>query len=192
MLIAIGTTNTVKIQAAEETFQNYPMLAHAKLRSFSVESDVADQPLSLEETIKGAKNRARKAFEACNGCNYSFGIESGLFEALGTQTGFLEATICCIYDGMNYHTGLSCGFEPPPQILKLVLENKRDLGQACYESGITANAKLGSAEGLVGILSKGRLTRKEYTKQSIITALIQIENPSWYDSIDAANIISNF
>lgn len=191
MIIAIGTTNPIKIQAVEETIQDYPILANAKIHSFSVTSDVSDQPLSIEETIQGAKNRARKAFEACPSCRYSFGIESGLFEANGTQTGFLESTICCIYDGMNYHTGLSCGFEVPPQILQLVLEEKKDLGQACHESGITTNAKLGAAEGLVGILSKGRLTRKFYTTQSVITALIQIENQSWYQNKPLTSLINN-
>jgi len=180
MIIAIGTTNVIKVQAVEEVLQNYPTLAHATLKSVSVPSEISEQPLSLEEIIKGAKNRAKNAYEACSPCDYSFGIESGLFEAVGAQTGFLEACICCIYTGSDYHLGLSCGFEIPPQILQLVLDNGRDLSQACYESGITTNAKLGSAEGLIGILTKGRVNRKEYTKQCITTALIQLENADLY------------
>lgn len=180
MNVALGTTNSIKIQAVEEVIENYSQFANANVYSFSVPSEINEQPLSLEETILGAKNRAKNAYAACNSCNYSFGIESGLFEANGTQTGFLEACICCIYDGANYCTGMSCGFEIPPNILALVLDKNRDLGQACYESGITTNSKLGSAEGLIGILSKGRIDRKEYTKQCIITALIQLENALWY------------
>ena len=113
-------------------------------------------------------------------CTYAFGIESGLFEAPGAQTGFLESSICCIYDGKNYILGLSCGFEVPPPILERVLQENMDLGQACYHSGITTNTNLGSAEGLIGILTKGRISRKEYTKQCVITALIQLENAHWY------------
>jgi inosine/xanthosine triphosphatase len=180
MIIAVGTTNIIKIQAVEEVIKNYPQLATANVYSFSVPSEIAEQPLSLEEIILGAKNRARNAYAACTSCNYSFGIESGLLEASGTQTGFLEACICCIYDGNDYHIGLSCGFEIPPHILALVLDKNRDLSQACYESGITTNAKLGAAEGLIGILTKGRINRKEYTKQCVITALIQLENALWY------------
>lgn len=180
MIIAVGTTNIIKIQAVEEVIRNYPQLAKANVYSFSVPSEIAEQPLSLEEIITGAKNRAKNAYVACDLCDYSFGIESGLFEANGTQTGFLEACICCIYDGDNYHIGLSCGFEIPPPILTLVLDKKRDLSQACYESGITTNSKLGASEGLIGILTKGRVDRKEYTKQSITTALIQLENAVWY------------
>ena len=180
MKIAIGTTNKVKIQAVEESMLNYPFLADVEIQTFSVPSEIAEQPLSLDEIILGAKNRAKNAYEACPSCIYSFGIESGLFEANGTQTGFLEACICSIYDGSHHYIGLSCGFEIPPQILGLVLDKNLDLSQACYESGITSNAKLGAAEGLIGILSKGRINRKEYTKQCIATALLQVEHKELY------------
>lgn len=180
MMIAIGTTNVIKVQALEEIIKDYPQFTGATIHPFFVPSEIAEQPLSLEETIRGAKNRAKNAYAACNACHYSFGIESGLFEATGVQTGFLEACICCIFDGRDFHIGLSCGFEIPPPILALVLDKNRDLGQACYESGITANSKLGAAEGLIGILTKGRVNRKEYTKQCITTALIQLENAVWY------------
>jgi len=180
MIIAIGTTNRIKVEAVEETVKSYPQLAQAKLISISVPSEVAEQPLSLEETIRGAKNRARNAFQSTHPCNYSFGIESGLFKAEGTLTGFLEACICCIYDGSTYHTGMSCGFEIPPPILSHVLDNNRDLSQACFESGITLNPKLGASEGLIGILTNGRINRKLYTKQAIMTALIKIENEALF------------
>jgi inosine/xanthosine triphosphatase len=181
LIIAVGTTNVIKVQAVEEVIKNYPQLSAAKINPISVSSEISEQPLSLEEIIQGAKNRAKNAFLACRNCHYGFGIESGLFEAKGTQTGYLEACICCIFDGVHYYTGLSCGFEVPSFILSLVLDKNKDLSQACYEAGVTSNTKLGSAEGLIGILSKGRVDRKEYTKQCITTALIQLENASWYN-----------
>jgi len=180
MKLAIGTTNKVKIQAVEEVIVDYPLFAGIQIDSVSVPSEISEQPLSLEEIITGAKNRAKNAFAASEACTYSFGIESGLFEAAGTQTGFLEATICCIHNGVNDYIGLSCGFEVPPQILGLVLGEKLDLSQACHRTGITDNPKLGAAEGLIGLLTKGRLSRKDYTKQCVTTALIQLENAIWY------------
>lgn len=180
MIIALGTTNKIKIQAVEETIKDYPHLATAIVHSLSVPSEISEQPLALEEIIRGAKNRAKNAFSTHNNSNYGIGIESGLFQASGTQTGFLEACICCIHDGVNDYIGMSCGFEIPPSILQIVLEKNRDLSQACHESGITSNPKLGAAEGLIGILTKGRVDRKAYTKQCITTALIQLENALWY------------
>ncbi len=180
MILAIGSTNPVKIEAVKEVIQGYPSLAKAEILSYSVPSGISEQPLSLEETILGAKTRAKNAFEACKSSNYSFGIESGLFAAPGTQTGFLNGSICCIYDGAVYFIGLSCGFEVPPSILQHILHGKMDMSQACCQSGITASATIGEEEGLIGILTNGRMDRKEYTKPCIITALIQLEHSRWY------------
>ena len=156
MIIAVGTTNVVKIQAVEEVIKNYPQLAEARVYPFSVPSEIAEQPLSMEEIIAGAKNRAKNAHAACSSCHYSFGIESGLFKASGTQTGFLEACICCIFDGANHYVGLSSGFEVPPHILALVLDKNRDLSQACYEAGVTTNAKFGGVGGIGWHPDKGK------------------------------------
>ncbi len=42
------------------------------------------------------------------------------------------------------------------------------------------NQQIGRAEGLIGILSQGKLTRKEYTKQAIVTALFTLQNQKLY------------
>jgi non-canonical (house-cleaning) NTP pyrophosphatase len=55
-----------------------------------------------------------------------------------------------------------------------------DLSQACHDSGISFDPKIGSGEGLIGILTKGRINRKKYIKQCIMTALIQLENSHFY------------
>lgn len=188
-MIVVGSTNQIKIDAVKEVICDFPSLAQLDIRSLSVPSGISEQPLSLPEIIQGAKNRALGAFQSCKNYLFSFGIESGLFEAPGTQTGYLEACICCIFDGKNCFTGLSCGFEVPPRILHSVIANKWDLSQACHYSGITKNPKLGSAEGLIGILTKGRIDRKNYTKQAVITALLQIENKELYSHIDPRDTI---
>ena len=179
MTLALGSINRVKIEALVEVIQEYPNLSGATVISHAVSSDVSEQPISLEETIRGAKNRAEKAFHASSS-TYGFGIESGLFAAPGSKSGFLEACICAIYDGTHHYIGLSCGFEVPQQILDLVFQKKMDLSQACHYSGISSDPKLGSGEGLIGILTKGRIDRKKYTKQCITTALIQLENSRLY------------
>lgn len=180
MLIVVGSTNEVKVQAVEEVVKDYAHFASANILSYATSSNVSEQPLSLEETIRGAKNRAVNTFKAHPECVYSFGIESGLLHAEGTHTGFFNACVCCVFDGKRYHIGLSTGFEVPPPILAYVIEHKMDLSQACCHSGITNNEHIGSAEGLIGILTKGRVNRKDYTKQSVMAALIQLENAHWY------------
>ena len=181
MIVAIGTTNTAKIQALEEMLQEYPIFqGQAQLIPFSVPSEVSHQPLTLQETIQGAKNRSRNSFKACTNCSYGVGIESGLIEAPGTKTGFLHITICVFFNGTDYHVGLSTGFELPPMILSLVKDQKMDLTKACLQSGITTNTSIGSQEGLVGILTNGRIDRKAYSKQAIMSALVQLEHAKWF------------
>ena len=180
MIIAIGSTNQAKVQALAEVIREYPILATAQIIPLSTPSKVSDQPLSLTETIEGAKNRAWGAFHACSGCTYGFGIESGMIEASGTQTGFFCVTVCSIYNGSDFHMGMSTGFEVPSPILKLMLEQKMDMTQACLEVGISQNTLLGAEEGLIGILTSGRIDRKDYTKECIITALVQLEHARWF------------
>ncbi len=180
LTIAIGSRNPAKIEAVKEVFLRYPDLSASRFTPLSVPSEISDQPLTIEETLLGAKNRAKNAFEASGISRYSVGIESGLFPVKGTQTGFLNVCACSVYNGKEHCIGLSSGFEVPHRILELVLEKNMDLSQACVHSGITANAQIGDAEGLIGILTKGRLDRKEYTKQAIITALVQLEHSQWY------------
>lgn len=175
MIIAIGSTNPIKIMAFDEVIKQYVLLKSARIHPISVSSEVADQPLSLNETVRGAKNRARNAFNGCTGCLFSIGIESGLMEVSESKTGFMEFCVCCVYNGQDYYFGQSCAFELPLAIVNLMLKEKKELGEACFLAGYTNNPKLGAAEGLISILTNGRINRKEYTKQAIITALIQIE-----------------
>ena len=181
MIIAVGSTNEAKILAVKEVLQGSACFPNVDVVGLAAGSDVSDQPISLQETIQGAKNRARNAFNQCS-CKYSFGIESGLMVAAETSSGYLHVSACCIYDGRNYYTGLSTGFEIPLQILELILNKKMDLSQACLHSGISTNTKIGSTEGLVGILTQGRIDRKEYSKQCVMAAVLQLENNDWYRS----------
>ena len=138
----------------------------------AVDSKISEQPKSLEETIRGAMNRAKSSFQDCT---YSFGIESGLMQVPYSQTGSMDFCACAIYDGENHFLGLSCAFECPPAVMRLVHEEGLDLNNACYKAGLTNDPKIGNSEGIIGILTNGRVTRKEYTKQAIIMALMHLE-----------------
>lgn len=172
MIINIGSQNKVKVEALQEILKDYQHLVNAKIAAVEVASGVHDQPKSLEETITGAMNRARGAFQECE---YSFGIESGLMAVPNTKTGFMDVCVCSIFDGKEYHLGLSSAWEAPKNVVEHMLNDGLDMNEAALKAGLTNNPKVGYAEGLVGIVTKGRLTRKEYTKEAIRTALIHIE-----------------
>jgi len=178
MKIAIGSTNEIKVGALRELVPGYELLAGAEVVSVNVSSDVSEQPKSIDETVKGARNRAIGAF--AGGYDLSFGIESGLIQVPDTKTGMMDVCVCVIFDGMECHVGLSPAFECPPKVMELVHSEGLDLNQAFFKAGITDNQKLGNAEGAVGLLTKGRITRMDYTKQAIIMALIHLENAEFY------------
>ena len=177
MRINVGSKNEVKVNAVKESIANYNFLSNAQVISVNINSDVSDQPKSAEETIKGAMNMAKKAFVECD---YSFGIEDGLMKIPNAKTDYMNICACAIYDGKNFHIGLSSAYEYPHEVTRLVFEEGLDINQAFFKVGLTKNQTVGSAEGAIGILTKGRLLRKEYTKQSIMMALIHLENSELY------------
>ena len=63
VVIAIGTKNKCKVQAVAETVKLYPMLAGCTLHPYAVSSGIDEQPIGLEYTAQGARNRAKEAFE---------------------------------------------------------------------------------------------------------------------------------
>ncbi|MDO8657018.1 MAG: inosine/xanthosine triphosphatase [Nanoarchaeota archaeon] len=174
MIIHVGSINRVKIEAVRETLYQYDFLQSAEVVGISVESGVGAQPLTLEDTIAGAKMRAVRAFP---GSTYAVGLESGAHRIMDEK--YMKLTVCSIYDGKKHHFGYSSAFEIPPLMTKL-LQKGFTLERACVEAGLTQNQQIGQAQGLIGILSHGRLTRKEYTKQAIITALFALQNPQLY------------
>jgi inosine/xanthosine triphosphatase len=173
MHIIVGTTNRAKVTAVEEILREYPHLAVARISGISTISGVPDQPLSLSETILGARNRAANVFADCD---YSIGIESGLMHVPESKSGYMDVCVCVIYDGHEYHLGLSSVWEfPDIETTRMIVEEGFDMSQAIRRAGMTDDIEIGSSQGAIGILTKGRLDRKNYTKQALRTALIHLE-----------------
>lgn len=172
MEIRVGSINKKKIEAVEEIIQDYPHLKDAHVYAVDVLSGVKDQPISLDETLQGAINRAKSSF---TNCTYSFGLESGLFCVPFTKSGYMDVCVCAIFDGENIHLGLSSAWEPPKDVVEYMMNDGLDMNQAAYKAGYTDNTIIGSAEGLIGLMTKGRTNRKGYTKEAIRNALIHLE-----------------
>ncbi len=172
MIINIASHNPSKIEAFREIIKDYNNLQPATIVDVDSLSGVSEQPISLDETIKGAINRAQGSF---NNCQYSVGLESGLMSVPYTKTGYMDVCACAIFDGHNYYLGLSSAWEPPAKIVQYIIQEGLDMNEAAFKAGLTPNKKVGSAEGLVGIVTKGKLSRKEYTKEAIRMALIHLD-----------------
>lgn len=178
MKINIGSKNQVKIKAVKEVLREYKHFSQAVLYSFDSDSGVPKQPKSIDDVVLGARNRAERAF---GDCAYSLGMESGLIAVPHTNTGYMDICACMIYDGKHFFPGLSPGFELPLTVTRMILDDGLDANDAFLEAGLTRNPKLGSADGTIGLLTDGRVKRKEQIKIAIRMALIQAEKPSLYD-----------
>jgi inosine/xanthosine triphosphatase len=105
MKLNVGSKNQTKLIAVKEAVALYPdIFPNAEVISIVVNVEEFGHPKSLDETIKGAIDRAKAAFVDCS---YSFGIEGGLMAVPYTKTGFMEVGVCAIYDGKECYLGLS-------------------------------------------------------------------------------------
>ena len=169
MKIFVGSLNPAKVNAVRETLSEYPAFAGCEVLGFDAVSNVSDQPKTLEETMRGAINRAKHA--ATQG-GIGFGLESGLMQVPYTETGHMDVCVCAIWNGEKHVTGISSAWECPPEITRMMIDEGLDMQEAFYKSGRTNDPKIGSSIGAIGLLTEGRVDRKAYTKQAITMAMI--------------------
>jgi len=139
------------------------------------EFGVTSQPFGIDETIKGAVNRARGAYS--DDFDFSVGIESGLMETPNSISGYADLQWCAIFDGEKTTLGVSAGFEYPPCVIKEVLDGK-EVGDVM--DNVTGVRDLGEKTGAVNYLSKGMLNRTENTEQCLLMAMIPWLNEGIY------------
>ena len=164
MLVVVGSENPVKLKAAEEALRK--MGIKANVMGKAVPSGVSEIPFE-EEVFEGAKNRVRELEKLIEADLY-VGLESGIF--LYENKLFMQSVAYVKGFGKEAF-GLSPGFELPlkPEEFmknrKLFFEFMRKFGE-----------NLGMREGLVGRLTKGIVTRKEFCELAIIMALSKLFN----------------
>lgn len=198
MLISIGSRSIPKISAITRGFSRYPELWQddeeieyiimpkevRKDENIGQEKDnfsqVSCNPLSLEETIEGAKNRARKAYEYAiekkEICDFGVGIEAGMYKVEAVDTGYMDSSICAIYDGNNYYIGFSPSFEYPKAAVDRVLKGE-EIGNMHDIFGNTAKQR----KGAIGILTNERVYRDELEEYAVIMALTKIVSKDIYN-----------
>ncbi|SEG24935.1 inosine/xanthosine triphosphatase [Algoriphagus boritolerans] len=170
LLVLVGSKNPVKISCTEDAF------TRAFNKSFLVEginaaSGVSAQPMGDQETLLGAKNRARNSREVFPEANYWVGIEGGLDE---DEAGMFAFAWIYILDSEGRSSQSKTGtFYIPAAVAKLVKEGM-ELGAADDTIFNQENSK--QQGGSVGLLTHGIVDRNEYYRQAIILALIPFLN----------------
>ena len=84
LLVAVGSTNPVKLRACERAFAKcFPSMRVTCYAVQGVRSGVPDQPLGMAQTTRGAVNRARHALKKAKATkawapHFAVGLEGGL------------------------------------------------------------------------------------------------------------------
>ncbi|MEI7603554.1 MAG: inosine/xanthosine triphosphatase [bacterium] len=174
VIIASGSKNPVKMECTrlgfEKMFPNEEFIYDIT----PVPSGVSDQPMSDEETLLGAKNRAINARNAILDADYWVGIEGGVSDNGDEMTAF--AWIVIVSKNMIGKSRTST-FILPQKIAELI-RGGMELGYADDLIFKKDNSK--QKEGAVGILTDGVLDRIHYYEPSVILALIPFKNDSLY------------
>ncbi len=176
MKIHVGSKNPTKIAGVENVVKQSEMFKDAKVVGVDASVEEFGHPKTLDDTIQGAKDRALAVH---SGADYSVGLESGLFTSNDTKSGYLETTVCAIYDGNDFHIGMGPSFEWPKKMIELILDGQ-DGSQAFKSLGLTEHEKVGTKEGGIHVLSFGKVNRTNLNELAFAMALIQLENPDHY------------
>ncbi len=177
MRITVGSKNQTKIDAVEESIQDSDLLRGAEVVGREVHNPLFGHPIGIDAVVAGAVDRAREAFVDAD---YSVGIEGGMIAVPQTKSGYMEISICAIYDGTQFHLGMSPGFEWPRAVVSNIIDAGMDGSQAFKAAGLTTQEKIGATQGAISVLTDGKMNRTMLNKLVVMMALIHLENAKHY------------
>jgi inosine/xanthosine triphosphatase len=173
--IIVGSANPVKINATEQAFtQMFPDTTF-EVSGVDIESGVSDQPMSEEETLTGATNRAKNCQRHHPQADYWVGIEGGVEISEHGMEAFAWIVVRS-KEGMDGR-GRTGSFFLPPQIATLVSQGM-EMGPADDVVFQVENSK--QKNGAVGLLTDNKITRTSYYQEALLLALIPFKNSHLY------------
>jgi len=171
--IAIGSLNPVKTRAVENVINK--VWPGAEIVCVNVPSGVSDQPISDEESIMGATNRARLALENTN-ADLGIGLEGGVNDS---EHGMFLCSWCVALD-KNGVKSVGCGGRLLlPEKIANELRKGKELGPVMDELLNDHNVK--QKQGTVGILTNNLVTRTAAFERAVIYALTKFINSKNYE-----------
>ena len=169
--IAVGSKNPVKIASALNGFQTMFSNRSFAAEGFAADSGVSDQPMSSEETLEGAWNRATQLSSLSPTSQFFVGMEGGIEIIDGRW--FASAWMAILDDQGRRSESKSALFALPPKVQQLV-ESGLELGHANDQVFAEKNSK--QSGGAIGSLTGGLISRQALYEHAMIAALIPFRN----------------
>jgi len=113
MQVALGSTNNDKVNILREALSDFEK--EVEIIKVAVQPNISEQPLSEEETIKGAINRAKSALIAKPEVDFAVGLEGGLTK-IENKGYFLVCVAAICNRNNNIHLGISSKLQLPEEV----------------------------------------------------------------------------
>ncbi|MEL7001981.1 MAG: inosine/xanthosine triphosphatase [Bacteroidota bacterium] len=171
--VIIASKNPVKINAVKIGFMKIFPSEEFEFVGVSVPSEVADQPMTSEETLLGAENRAKNAMQT-HQADYWAGVEGGIELQGDDMQAFAWIVIADNSKKGKAQTGI---FILPQKVADLVRSGK-ELGEA--DDIVFGHSNSKQKNGAVGLLTKDVIDRTSYYAEAVVLALIPFINQDLY------------
>ncbi len=173
--VAVGSKNPTKLEAVRLAFGEIWPEEEWEIIGVSSPSGVSNQPMSDEESITGARNRARHAIAETK-ADYGVGLEGGI-QQIGAnhfECGWMVVTDKNGTEGI----GSSIKMNTPKKVMELI-EKGKELGDVIDILFNRTNAK--QAEGYFGLMTKNAITRTKGYTDGVIVALTRFIHPHLFE-----------
>jgi inosine/xanthosine triphosphatase len=185
--IALGSDRAAKIMAVRASVARVAEIdaswAHANVVARRVETNVPSMPLTDWQLMQGALERALAVEESLK----SRRLEADIY--VGLEGGFHSVSIngewhtflrgwAYATDGNRGAFGAAPSISVPPDIVKSVVEGRRELGNVIDE--VTGKKDVRSKQGAWGVLSRDLVTRSMSFELALIAAFAPFYNSKMY------------
>jgi len=165
-LVIIGSQNPVKVKCVKDSFCLLFKADTFLFQGLETVSGVADQPITDEETYRGALNRAKHARDVFPKADFWVGIEGGISDDGKLMEAFAWVVIIST---SNQSRARTATFLLPEKVASLVRQGI-ELGVADDRVFGRSNSK--QKDGAVGLLTDGAIDRTAYYSHAVMLALV--------------------
>ncbi|MFT5235565.1 MAG: inosine/xanthosine triphosphatase [Shewanella sp.] len=174
--VVVGSTNPVKIQAAKLALEQLFPSSEIQCNGYHAPSGVAEQPMTADETLKGAINRVEhcQSAQKMTKADLYIAIEGGVDNFTYGPATFAYVVIAHNSQRLVGRSALL----PLPPIVYNALNQGEELGDVMDRLFNTKNIK--QQGGAIGLLTQGAATRESIYTQALILAMAPLLNDELY------------
>jgi inosine/xanthosine triphosphatase len=173
--VIIASLNPVKINATRGAFAAMFPDEDFTFTGCDVPSEVPEQPMGTEESLRGVHTRLDNAQKACPAAHFFVAFEGGLIDDGQDLLNLFYVGICDRNGRRSIIEGVK---HPLPARIAELVRGGMSLGDADDLVFQQKNSK--QAGGITGLLTDGALTRIDTHTQLALYALIRFKNPDLY------------